>query len=316
MSNSIRETFGLELVKLGHVNDKIVAVSADLKGATKLIEFFKAFPERSFEVGISEANAIGIAAGLGLSGFKPVVASFGSFLTGKNVEIRTSIAFNKSPVLIVGTHGGLIGPDGPTQAGLQDIAVMRSMPNMKVFQPATHIETAKILEYCIHQNEPIYLRISRQQTKEFFKENYKFEEGEPVVVNDNFSDVLIFTSGNELERSIEASKMLADKFNIGVVNIPSIKPLNFRSIIDLVSKTKMVITVEDHLIDGGLGSAIYECTRSSFVNKPFVFHGLYDCFTQSGSVEELYKHYNLDANGISEIIIDNYSKFKSQSLIK
>ena len=165
MTVAIRETFGKEIVKLAKTNKKILALTADLKNATKIEYFFKEFPSRSFETGIAEANCIGIASGLALSGFRPVVTSFGSFLTGKNVEIRISTAFNNAPVILVGTHGGLIGPDGPTQAGLQDISVMRSIPNIKVFQPATNIETASILKHCFKIKDPIYLRISRQSMK-------------------------------------------------------------------------------------------------------------------------------------------------------
>jgi transketolase len=132
---SIRESFGKTLLDLGESDNNIVLVSCDLKVATKSDYFFQRFPERSFEVGIAEANAIGVAAGLSMSGYKAVLSSFGAFLTGKNVEIRTSIAYNNAPVVLVGTHGGLIGPDGATQSGIQDISVMRSMPRMKVFSP-------------------------------------------------------------------------------------------------------------------------------------------------------------------------------------
>ena len=136
---SIREAFGQSLLELGKIDNKIALVSCDLKVATKSDIFFQRFPERSVEVGIAEANAIGVAAGLSMSGFKVVLSSFGAFLSGKNVEIRTSIAYNNAPVTLIGTHGGLIGPDGATQSGIQDLAVMRSMPNMKVFQPSTPI---------------------------------------------------------------------------------------------------------------------------------------------------------------------------------
>jgi transketolase len=154
---SLRDEFGLFLRRIGEKNKRIVAVSPDLKQGTKLDYFFKKFPKRSIETGIAEANAIGIAAGLALSGFVPVVASFGSFITGKNIEIRTSIAFNNAPVIIVGTHGGLIGPDGPTQAGLQDIAVMRSMPLMSVVQPSSAIELQSALKFYIKKKNQYIL---------------------------------------------------------------------------------------------------------------------------------------------------------------
>ena len=151
---SIRESFGKSLLDLGDKDDKIVLVSCDLKVATKSDYFFQKFTDRSFEVGIAEANAIGVAAGLGMSGYKTVLTSFGAFLSGKNVEIRTSIAYNNAPVVLVGTHGGLIGPDGATQSGIQDISVMRSIPRIKVFQPSTPVLTGKILEHCINLSSP------------------------------------------------------------------------------------------------------------------------------------------------------------------
>ena len=139
---AIRETFGREVVKLAKKNKKILALTADLKNATKIEYFFQEFPSRSFEVGIAEANCIGIATGLALSGYRPIVTSFGSFLSGKNVEIRVSTAFNNAPV--IWEHGGLIGPDGPTQSGLQDISVMRSIPNIKYFN---HLQILKLRQF-------------------------------------------------------------------------------------------------------------------------------------------------------------------------
>ncbi len=303
---AIRDVFGLTLRDLGKKNKKIFAVSPDLKAATKLSYFFKEFPERSIETGIAEANAIGISAGLALAGLKPVVSSFGAFLTGKNVEIRTSISFNNANVIIAGTHGGLIGPDGPSQAGLQDIAVMRSIPNMSVYQPATAIETKKILEYSIRTNKPIYIRISRQANKEFFTSSYKFKEGYPVTINKNFKDGIVISSGNTLQNCYEAvEKLNIMGKKIGLINIPSIKPLNKSKIKNLLRKTKKVFTVEDHSIYGGLGSAILE-SISDLDNKPKVYmHGLKDVFIQSDEVENLYKYYGLDSRGIFKFINKN-----------
>ena len=303
---AIRDVFGLTLRDLGRKNKKIFAVSPDLKAATKLSYFFKEFPERSIETGIAEANAIGISAGLALSGLKPVVSSFGAFLTGKNVEIRTSISFNNANVIIAGTHGGLIGPDGPSQAGLQDIAVMRSIPNMSVYQPATAIETKKILEFSIKSDKPIYIRISRQANKEFFTPKYKFIEGDPVVIDKNYKDGIVISSGNTLQncyKAINKFKTIGKK--IGLINIPSIKPLNKSMIKKLLKKTKFVFTVEDHNIFGGLGSVILE-SLSDLENKPKVFiHGLPDIFIQSDEVDNLYRFYNLDTDGIFNFISKN-----------
>ena len=300
-NKAIRDIFGESLVKFAKKNKKIFAISPDLKSATKLSLFKKEIPERFIETGIAEANAVGIASGLAMSGLKPVIASFGSFLSGKNIEIRISVGFNNAPVVLVGTHGGLIGPDGPTQAGLQDISVMRSIPNIKVFQPASAIETAKILNHCIKLKEPSYIRISRQSNREIYNKNYKFVEGKPYIIKNDMKDGVIFTSGNMVERCIDAAKIIKKKYKIGVVNIPSIKPLNKLNILRIISKTKKVFSVEDHSINGGLGSQILEIISEHNIKKPFFLHGLKE-FTQSGDVEELYKYYKLDGLGIAQFL--------------
>lgn len=250
-AKALRDIFGLELVNFGKKNKKILAISPDLKQATKLSYFFKEFPERSYEVGIAEANAVGIAAGLAMSGFRPVLASFGSFLTGKNVEIRTSIAFNEAPVILVGTHGGLIGQDGPTQAGLQDIAVMRSIPNVKVIQPSTPIEMREVLRVILKSKDIIYLRVSREATKEFFNNRYKFQIGKINIIKKDFDDALVITSGSMLQVCYNAILKIKNK-KIGLANLSSIKPININDLKKIVKKTNKIITVEDHTVMGGL----------------------------------------------------------------
>ena len=306
-NKAIRDIFGESLVKFAKKNKKIFAISPDLKSATKLSLFKKKIPKRFIETGIAEANAIGIAAGLAMSGLKPVVASFGSFLSGKNIEIRVSVGFNNAPVVLVGTHGGLIGPDGPTQAGLQDISVMRSIPNIKIFQPASAAETIEILKHCIKLREPSYIRISRQSNREIYQKNYKFIEGKPYIIKKDMKDAVIFTSGNMVERCIDASNILKKNYKIGVVNIPSIKPLNKFNILSIISKTKKIFSVEDHSINGGLGSQILEIISQHNIKKPFFLHGLTD-FTQSGDVEELYKYYKLDKSGIAQFLKKKLTK--------
>ncbi len=283
-------------------NQKIIAISPDLKQATKLSYFFKSFPERSIETGIAEANAVGIASGLGMSGFRPVVASFGSFLTGKNIEIRTSIAFNKSPVILIGTHGGLIGYDGPTQAGLQDISVMRSIPNIKVLQPSTPIETKKILEYYVKNRDLVYIRVSREKCKEFFNRNFKYKEGQIKTIINNHKDGVVFTSGALLQRCYEAIKSIKNH-KIGLANFSSIKPIDLNKLNQISKKTKKIITVEDHNKNGGMGSAINEALIK-INSKVQIFNiGLEDVFTQSGSVEDLYKYYKLDVKNLKKTFV-------------
>ena len=298
-TKALRDVFGIEIVKIASKNKKIIAISPDLKQATKLSYFFEKYPDRSIETGIAEANAIGIAAGLAMSGFRPVVSSFGSFLTGKNVEIRTSIAFNNAPVILVGTHGGLIGPDGPTQAGLQDISVMRSIPNIKVVQPSTEIETKKILQKYLNSKskEIVYFRISREKTREFFNKNYQFKEGNISLIINNCKDALVLTSGPMLERCYNAIKNIK-KYKIGLGNLSSIKPIDLKVLKKLSKKTKKIITVEDHNIMGGLGSAVNESLVKIKSKCEIHNYGLNDIFTQSGDVDSLYKYYKLDDHNL------------------
>ena len=299
----IRDVFGKTLVKFARKNKKIYSISPDLKSATKLDYFHKSIPERFIETGIAEANSIGIAAGMALSGLKPVIACFASFITGKNLEIRISIAFNNAPVIIVGTHGGLIGPDGPTQSGLQDISVMRSMPNMKVLQPASAKETVEIIKYALKCKSPVYIRISRQANKEIYLSKYSFKIGEQVVIRKNMSKAVIFTSGNLVDRCLHAIEILKDK-NIGLVNFPSIEPLNKKSLIAIINKTQQIYCFEDHSTKGGLGSKILETISDTKIQKKIKIFGI-DEFTRSGEVEELYKYYKLDGLSIAKRILNS-----------
>ena len=301
---SIRDAFGQALLEFGENDKKIALVSCDLKVATKSDLFFQKFPNRSIEVGIAEANAIGVAAGLSMSGFKTVLSSFGAFLSGKNVEIRTSIAYNNAPVILVGTHGGLIGPDGATQSGIQDISVMRSMPNMKVFQPSTPILTKKILKYCINNNTPSYIRVARNEVPEIYKVDMDFVEGEPLY-HGNQADMILISSGPMLHNCILASELLNKEHNIvvGIIDIPSIKPLNLESLKKLIIGKKHIFTVEDHMIQGGLGSLIGESLSAMNVNTSLHIKGL-NSFVGSGKPDELEKRYSLDSISIVKFILD------------
>ena len=304
--NAIRDIFGLALAYYAEKDPKVLCISPDLKQATKLSYFFKKFPERSIECGISEANSIGISAGLSLMGFKVFVASFASFITGKNIEIRNSIAQNSAPVIVVGTHGGLIGPDGPSQAGIQDISVMRSIPNFKVYQPSTPVETDKIVEHLITtpRKDAVYLRISRENSIEVFDDNYNFVEGKFYEIIPDYQDCVVITSGPVIKHCYAAVKDLRKKYKIGLINLPTIKPLNDKQLIDIVKKTKRIFTVEDHSILGGLGSAINERIIANSLNKKICIynHGIKDTFTQSDDVENLYKFFKLDKNSIKNIL--------------
>ncbi len=303
LMKSIREAFGQCLLELGKKNKDIVLVSCDLKVATKADYFFQEFPSRSFEVGIAEANAIGIAAGLSMSGYKTVLSSFGAFLTGKNVEIRTSIAYNNAPVVLIGTHGGLIGPDGATQSGIQDISIMRSMPRMKVFQPSSPNLTSKILEHSLKLDCPSYIRVARNEVPEIYDEKFVFEEGSPICCCDG-SEIILLSSGPMVHNCIEASKLLktSHKLEVGVIDIPSISPFNRDYFCQMIRNSKFLFSVEDHMIQGGIGSMIAEILCSSNLNTKLFIKGLHD-FVGSGKPHELEKKYSLDPESITDFVL-------------
>ena len=302
LMKSIREAFGQSLLELGKKDKDIVLVSCDLKVATKADYFFQAFPERSFEVGIAEANAVGIAAGLSMAGFKPVLSSFGAFLTGKNVEIRTSISYNNAPVVLIGTHGGLIGPDGATQSGIQDISIMRSMPRMKVFQPSSPNLTSKILEHCLSLDCPSYIRVARNEVPEIYEDKFLFIEGNPVY-HCYDSEIILLSSGPMVHNCIEATNLLKKNNNleVGVIDIPSISPFNQKEFFKMIKNSKLLFSVEDHMTQGGIGSMIAEILCSSELNNKLFIKGL-DGFVSSGKPDDLEKKYSLDPKSIAEFV--------------
>tara|TARA_B100000787_G_scaffold140864_1_gene109913 strand:- start:84 stop:1007 length:924 start_codon:yes stop_codon:yes gene_type:complete len=296
---SIRDAFGKALAAEGKRNNKIVAVSIDLKGACKLSYFFESFPERSFEVGIAEANAVGVATGLSFEGFRPFVASFGSFITGKSAEIRNSISYNKAPVVIVGTHCGLIGSDGATQSALQDLSIMRSMPYFNVFQPCTPLDTKEIIKYVCKTKEPTYLRIARNEIPEFLNKNHKFKIGMPNEILKG-KKKLIISSGAMVYNCLKAIKDIKNS-EYGLVNISSIKPLNSKALIKIMRKYKKVIAVEDHSILGGLGSIVSEIIAENNLNIQYKMHGLKNGFIDSDVPDQLEKEYQMDTKSLTKI---------------
>lgn len=299
---SIRDAFGKSLAEEGKKNSKLIAISIDLKGACKLNYFFDKFPKRSVEVGIAEANAIGVATGLSFEGFRPFVASFGSFITGKNTEIRNSICYNNASVVIVGTHCGLIGSDGATQSALQDLSIMRSMPYFDVFQPCTPLDTQEIIKYVCKSKKPTYLRIARNEIPEFLNKNHKFKIGYPNQIIKG-KKKLIISSGAMVYNCLEAIKKL-DSDHYGLLNISSIKPLNQKAVVNFLKKYKKVITVEDHSYLGGLGSTISEIIAENNLNLKFKIHGLTNGFIDSDIPKELEKKYKMDVDSLKKIFRD------------
>ncbi len=296
-----REAYGKALVELGHSNPDVVVLDADLSCSTKTGYFAKAFPERFFNMGVSEQDMMGTAAGLALCGKITYASSFAMFATGRAFEIvRNSIAYPHLPVKICATHSGLtVGEDGASHQSLVDICIMRALPNMTVIVPADATETQQVIHQIANLDGPVYVRLSRAGAPVLFDETYQFQVGKAKVLQEG-EDLVIVSCGNMVAPSLEAAKNLAEKnIHCTVLNLATIKPLDIDTIKKYTLKSSKVLTVEEHSILGGMGSAIAEllCEEA----KIAVYRmGVKDEFGQSGSAQALLKHYHLTADDIFE----------------
>lgn len=305
MGKSTRLAFGETIAQLGEIYPNIVVLDADLSKSTMSNIFAKKFPERFFEMGIQEANMIGVSAGLALSGKVAYACSFACFITGRYDTIRVSVAYNKANVRIIGTHAGIgIGEDGTTQMGLEDLSLMRSLPNFSVCQPCDEIETRELIKYSVNHTGPMYIRLTRQNLDKIFDENYKYEFGKGVQLTEG-NDAVIFATGALVSESIKAAEILKQKgITLRVVNIHTIKPIDKELIVKSAKECGMIFTAEDHNIIGGLGSAVAEVLSENYPSK-IVRIGLPDVFGESGTPEALYKKFGFDAEGIANTIATN-----------
>jgi len=299
-----RDGFGDQLLESGN-NKNIIGLGADLGKATKINKFAEAYPERFFECGIAENNMIGIASGLAAEGFKPFITSFAAFLTGKYDTIRCSLAYPNEPVILVGSHGGMaIGKDGVTQMGLEDVAIMRALPNMTVINPATYLEARYWTKWLCENNfnGPVYLRLGRQPVKEIFPENWPFAKDNTLKQGE--SNTVVFTTGCILPDVIEATKELS----VTVIHMPWLKPVDSDWLYYAVRAFEHIITVEDHSIIGGLGSLIAEHMAEAGSSAKLIRVGLNNQFPESGPPDQLYEKYGLSANKIREKILEHVGK--------
>ena len=298
-----REAFGEHLPVMGEKYRDIVALDADLGKATKIASFRESHPERFFQLGIAEANMIGVASGISEYGYKVFMASFGSFLTGRYDQIRCSLAYSNRPVVLVGTHVGMaIGKDGVTQMGLEDVSIMRALPNMKILNPASYSEAIKVIEYLCETelDSPYYLRLGRQPVEDW---DMPFEFGKGEVIADG-EDITIFSTGCILGDVFEASKIIEEttSMSVRVVNMPTLKPIDEEIIVECAESTNMLFSVEDHSVVGGLGSAVSDVLTEHFPAKLSKI-GLNDVFPESAPPADLYEKYGLSANKIAERVI-------------
>jgi transketolase len=295
-----RDSYGNALVEVGKEHENLIVLDADLAGATKTGVFKKAFPERHWDCGIAEANMAGIAAGLAASGKVPFISSFAMFAAGRAYEqVRNSIGYPHLNVKIGATHAGIsVGEDGATHQCLEDLALMREIPGMVVINPSDDVEAKAAVKAAYEHEGPVYLRFGRLAVPVINDvPDYKFEIGKGRVLREG-TDVTIFATGLEVSESLEAAKLLeADGISAEVINIHTIKPLDTELVIASAKKTGKVVTVEEHSILGGLGSAVCE-TLCAEVPTKVLRIGVEDRFGESGPATELIHKYELDAEGI------------------
>lgn len=294
-----RDAYGKALAQLGAENKDIVVLDADLSKSTKTSDFAKEFPDRFFDMGVAEQNMLGTAAGLAAAGKIPFASSFAMFATGRAFEqIRNSIAYPKLNVKIAATHAGIsVGEDGASHQAIEDIAIMRAVPNMTVIVPADGTETEQVIRAAAEMKGPVYIRLGRLGLPVLFDENYKFEIGKAVTVRDG-SDVTVIACGLMVGPALEAADQLAqENIKVRVVNMPTVKPVDHDAIVKAAKDTKAIVTAEEHNIIGGLGSAVAEVlTETVPVVQEMV--GVKDTFGESGPPAELLEKYGLTAKDI------------------
>ncbi|MES1206779.1 MAG: transketolase C-terminal domain-containing protein, partial [Pseudomonadota bacterium] len=260
-SKASRDAFGEALVRLGETHPELVVLDADLSESTRSGKFAKKFPDRFFQMGISEANMIGAAAGLALSGKVPFACSFAAFITGRFDQIRMSLAYSAANVRLVGSHAGVgIGEDGYSQQGLEDIALMRALPTMVVIQPGDDLETEGAVEYLLSSHKgPAFLRTTRQKLDRVNNpDGYTFEFGKGVTLADG-KDLTIVASGGTVGPAVKAGQLLGEQgLSVRVINIHTIKPIDVDLLAKAARETRRILTVEDHQTTGGLGGAVVE----------------------------------------------------------
>lgn len=294
-----RDAYGQTLEKLGHENKDIVALDADLSGSTKTNVFAKSFPDRFINVGIAEQNLLGTAAGLAAAGKIPFASTFAVFATGRAFEIiRNSICYPNLNVKIAATHAGLtVGEDGATHQSLEDISIMRSLPNMVVLSPADGVETEQCIRKAAEYKGPVYIRLGRSGLPVIFEDDYEFQIGKGSLLREG-NDVTIISTGVMTEKALLAhEQLLKEGISARVINMASIKPIDKDIIIKAAKETKGIVTVEEHNIIGGLGSAVAEVLVENHPTHQIRI-GTQDVFGESGNGNELLEKYGLNVDNI------------------
>lgn len=301
----IRQGFGEGLVLAGSQNQQVVGLCADLTESTKMNLFAEKFPQRFVQMGVAEQNLASVASGMAAMGKIPFISSYAMFSPGRNWEqIRTTICYNNQPVKIAGSHAGIsVGPDGGTHQAIEDIAIMRVIPNMIVISPCDSIEAKKATRASVDTGTPVYIRLAREKTPVMTSEKTPFAIGKAQIFwQGTNAKVGIIATGALLYKALQAAKELQEKgIETEVMNLATIKPLDEKAVIALANRTGKIVTVEEHQIRGGMGSAVAECL-AQHKPVPMRFVGVDDKFGQSGTPEELIEHYGMGTKSIIKAV--------------
>lgn len=300
----IRKGFGQGLLAAGEADARVVGLCADLTESTQMYMFRDKFPERFVEIGVAEQNLASVASGMAAMGKIPFISSYGTFSPGRNWEqIRTTIAYNNRPVKIAGSHTGVsVGPDGGTHQATEDMAIMRTLPRMVVISPCDSVEAKKATMAAAKTDTPVYIRLAREKTPVMTTEDTPFEIGKAGIYFEPIAgkpDVAIIATGALLHNALLAAKdMEKEKIGVTVVNLATIKPLDETTILRVAKLAGAIVTVEEHQIAGGMGSAVAEYL-SSIYPVPIERIGVHDVFGQSGTPQELIEHYGMGVTHIT-----------------
>jgi len=303
MAQETRNAYGEKLAQLIKENENIVVLDADLTKSTKTIEAKNACPERHFNAGIAEANMMGMAAGLAASGKTVFASSFAIFASGRAFEIiRNSICYPHLNVKVCATHAGLsVGEDGASHQSIEDVAIMRAIPNMQVFVPCDQYETKAIIEHVAKTEGPCYVRLGRGKVEDVYNEETKFDFSKVNVLRKGNGDLVLFAMGLMVQEALK----VADELDATVVNVSCIKPVDEKGILELLKSHKRAYTLEEHSIIGGLFSLVAEIKAKSDTTTPVTPIGVNDTFGESGKAQDVLEKYGLTAKHILEVVSES-----------
>ncbi len=299
-----RDAYGEVLVELGEQREDIVVLDADLSKSTRTIKFGKLFPERFFNMGIAEQNMIDMACGLAVSGKTVFASSFAIFATGRAWEqVRNSICYSRYNVKVVATHAGIsVGEDGVSHQACEDVAIMRVIPNMRVFVPADAVETKAIIRTIAKDQTPAYVRLGRAKVPVIYDDTYVFRPGKASQLREG-TEVALIAMGATVILALESAARLAEEqISVRVINMSSVKPIDRDAILAASNETRAIVTIEEHNVIGGLGSAVAEVLVTFPHRVPMCMIGLQDTFAQSGSYTELFERYGLSVPNVIRVI--------------